>query len=561
MTTGISKKSRNWHYQVRVPAFLRSYFKCSIIRKSTGTANQRQAQSMADSLRTDLRRVTQIGKTLRSRDALALEVIEMARKHDIEHLTSNNCVEVARRHIRENFREKGSLYWHWRETETVDDEMIEAMTTSLPSGLDDLPSAAVRAVRAAMVDELMALFQEHVTAEKRAARGLHATDLADTPDTSQAPPNTPQKDQKANGPLFSVVGEQWIKYKAKSIKRATLKEYESTLIAWDLLIGDMPVDAIDTRTLIKWRKRVEQLPSNWRKEHKKGLPYVRIVELDRPKLTDKVIRDKYVKPIQQCLNWAVYEGFIDAPPQMPEVPGKSRGPSAKGKRPPFTDAEAIKIFRELAARKTEICRKREYAKIWVPLIHAYHGERPESICWMKKEDIFCDDETGIWCFHFGAQRHKTEVSDRIIAIHPELLSVGIVQYSESLSGEWLFPDLNPSMERLKSEKKLYQNGVGNWFNGKDRNSVRQKALPGVDKSMYCFRHSVNQKLKDSPLKQVLCDAITGHSGKTVSESVYGGNPAAKVSYDALERYVKYPVSLVEIFGSWRNSCWRKPNVK
>src|SRR5439155_850133 len=87
---------------------------------------------------------------------------------------------------------------------------------------------------------------------------------------------------------------------------------------------------------------------------------------------------------------------------------------------------------------------------WLPLLMYYTGGRREELAQLLVSDIKQAD--GIWCLSIlatpdeddGVRSVKTEGSRRMVPLHSDLATRGLVRYVESLpTGGQLFPLLKP----------------------------------------------------------------------------------------------------------------------
>ena len=194
------------------------------------------------------------------------------------------------------------------------------------------------------------------------------------------------------------------------------------------------------------------------------------------------------------------------------------------RRLPFTDAELEAIFSspEVLADK-QLC--------YIAMLLLTSGARPNEICQLWKDDIQAEDDVEIVRIHANSQRDqtlKTPHSRRLIYVNQLLKDAGFLNYVASRKTGMLF-DLN------KPAMKTYSTFLSEKFT---------KILRGLkikNKTLYCFRNTVINVLKQSQLPKIsFSEDLVGHTPKTVHEKVYPQRHSARLLKEATEQYLTYP---------------------
>jgi integrase len=108
-------------------------------------------------------------------------------------------------------------------------------------------------------------------------------------------------------------------------------------------------------------------------------------------------------------------------------------------------------------------------QFWLPLLGLYTGGRLEELCQLIVSDVV--ETNGIWAISINDEgddkRIKTQQSRRIIPLHPQIVSLGFLQYIDSLKaarGSRVFPE-------LKRIGGRYGHAPSKWFNEKYRKQL------------------------------------------------------------------------------------------
>lgn len=144
---------------------------------------------------------------------------------------------------------------------------------------------------------------------------------------------------------------------------------------------------------------------------------------------------------------------------------------------------------------------------WACLIGLYTGARVSEVGQLRGVDIL--EEDGIPCIHFtdqGEHQHlKTEVSDRKVPIHQDLLALGFGAWVDALKAEGhdrLFPNAKPTAK----------NGAGNWITkafGRHLDVVAKQWGPGK-RGFHSLRKTMIQEMQGKAVASEMRAQIVGH---------------------------------------------------
>ncbi|KWS92126.1 hypothetical protein AL048_03030 [Pseudomonas syringae pv. castaneae] len=354
---------------------------------------------------------------------------------------------------------------------------------------------------------------------------------------------------KAESPTetLSVVFEHWSRNHrhmgdGKRDVEKTAGEYQTTIVRFIELLGDLPVKQIKRRTIEEFYNLLRQLPSKG--EGLKGLnaheQIARAKQLDLPLLSSATIKNKLMG-LSSVLAYAVQMEYITENPVVASGITKSlRKASAKQSRTAtrkgFTQAELIQVFSSPLFKGEWIAPRASFGEAWkwLPLLLCYTGARREEIAQMKASEVR-KSEDGIWHLDLlGVSEDgvdddrtlKTKGSHRLVVIHQDLIELGFIEYVEGLpaSGQ-LFPALKPN------PTGWYGHNFGKRW-GAYLREVAELETP-VSPS-HGFRHSFKTMCREAGIPEEIHDAITGHDDGSVSRS-YGERHLLKTQRDQLAR--------------------------
>lgn len=161
------------------------------------------------------------------------------------------------------------------------------------------------------------------------------------------------------------------------------------------------------------------------------------------------------------------------------------------------------------------------AGVWLPLLALFAGARQAEYAGLRVSDIRSDEDTSVLLMWFtrdikAGRRLKTKTSERVVPVHPQLVTLGFLKYVEARSKEgdkaWLFPTVAPDQKgALSAWSKWWGRYLRNHVGINDRNKV-----------YHSFRHGFQDALRRTTPDEELRDALTGRSsgGKSVGRT-YG----------------------------------------
>ena len=248
--------------------------------------------------------------------------------------------------------------------------------------------------------------------------------------------------------------------------------------------------------------------------------------------------------LSSFLNWAVNEELLNRNPmrglRLPDDVGK------RDKRHPFSAEQLRAIFNaplfrgchdgERGYAKPGSDRPRN-ARFWVPLIALHSGMRLNEICQLDTTDI--REIEGVWCIAVSEKSLsgvtdktlKTGASERLVPLHPALLSCGILAYVEDQRRAMqvkLFHDIDPGLRGRRAV------AFSKWFT----QFLKACGAYQPRTSFHSFRHNFRDELRaariDHNIAMILGGWTTGGNSSIASEN-YGRGFRVAALYESVTR--------------------------
>ena len=275
------------------------------------------------------------------------------------------------------------------------------------------------------------------------------------------------------------------------------------------ILGDKHIESIDKQTARSYKEVLLQLPPNYKKKAEyHGLDIGDIVaKKPSETLSTKSINIR-IQGVSALFKWATSNGYCSSNPfEGLSIKSKTR---AADRRDPFTDNELTQIFGTGGFVKPNPKRPNRY---WIPLIALYTGARLEEIAQLYIEDIRKIE--GTWCLDINEEvdkKVKSDASKRVIPLHIELLSLGLIEFIEAqvLNGfDRIFPELTKGRDG-------YGHSFQKWF-GREKTKA---GFPKLTKSFHSLRHTFIDRLRNLGVDEAKLAALAGHTNQSIT-SIYG----------------------------------------
>jgi integrase len=243
--------------------------------------------------------------------------------------------------------------------------------------------------------------------------------------------------------------------------------------------------------------------------------------------TQKTIED-HVTAIHGFLSFGSKHGYRVDQQMLSVLRNQSTLYGRKSKRIPRTTFSGIQLTAIFNSAHYTQGKIKFSGMYWAPLIALFTGARLAEILQLSRDDI--QERDGIWTLLISGEashedpkkRVKTKAGNRIVPIHPTLLSLDFIGYVNGQTGR-LFPD-----EKRDKEGKFSN------FSKRFTTYRKQVGLypypDGVNRDFHSFRHTVETKFKemvgigdgDKRVDTYTIDSIMGHTpnANTIGEKVY-----------------------------------------
>ncbi len=375
-----------------------------------------------------------------------------------------------------------------------------------------------------------------------------------------------------NMPVSELL-EVMYREKGKKWKASTMHKNRQMHGLFVELMGDPVLGMLDRELIKTYQARLLQTPKNLQRyrDGRHDLKSISDVLINAAKDGVELVAasraDAYVESIAQVFAWATRCGYMRANPVdgVEQLALPTERVRAQDRRKAFDQAMLQKIFttswwRDGKGRMTRAGRYYHFQPFnyWMPLIALYSGARLNEIAQLYLKDIACTDR-GCWYLDFNLEGEgkqsldsgdagsdkqlKTINAERVIALHPELVRLGLPRYAQALreaGHKRLFPELP------YDPVKGYGKYAGQWFNerfmGKMLGVTRDGAL-----TFHSFRHTFLTACSRTDMPDHLRNQIAGHSrGEGVAYSTYIKDRSADEQIDAISK-VSFELPRIECF--------------
>ncbi|HCL3996436.1 tyrosine-type recombinase/integrase [Pseudomonas aeruginosa] len=343
---------------------------------------------------------------------------------------------------------------------------------------------------------------------------------------SQQTPSTTPTTAAGNSPLLSTLSKTYIKegQRGGTWREVSSLDVQRALRDFFELMGDMPADHFTAEAARTFKDRLSRCPQYFAQRPEfKGLSLRQVVESakDYQTITAVTINNR-LRKLTAFFNWCKSNGYME---QNPLAGMKVMAGAAKDARLSF-DRSDLLVLLNLDTLRQE-ARKHPW-RFWLPLLARFTGARLEELCQLHTADFI--ETQGTPCIRINdsqdGQKLKNQSSRRTLPIHPALITIGLLEYVESIrasSVTRVFPDLEPTRGK-------YGHAPSKWFG-------RYKAKMGITdsrKTFHSFRHTFIDDLREAGVQDSLIKQMVGHEDGSVTFGVYGSRLQVAAMQQALE---------------------------
>lgn len=330
--------------------------------------------------------------------------------------------------------------------------------------------------------------------------------------------------------------------------RATAEQNKRMCAVFVDLMADPALGTIDRSFIKSYRAKLRGVPLNLHRVKTKypGVGLTGLVELavagGLPTM-DEARADRHVAKIGEAFAWASKNGYMIANPAAHLAVAVRTVKRKQDNRQTFDAATLAQIFgqpwfRDGRGEQTKLGRYHQFQPFyyWMPLIALFTGARLNEIAQLYLKDVAVS-ELGQWYLDFnldgdgkvdaddadqhagdsGGKQLKTINAVRIVALHPELVRLGLPDYVQALreTGQArLFPELK------RDQVKGFGKYAGQWFNERFLGKKLGMARDGTQ-TFHSFRHTFLTACDRLGMPDRVRDELAGHSrGKGEGHATY-----------------------------------------
>lgn len=384
-----------------------------------------------------------------------------------------------------------------------------------------------------------------LTAHVRALKDIGRRDAGEPIETPQLAPASLGTPVSYEGGTLRDALEGW--KKERSRPEDTVHEYTRAVEMFIQLHGDLAVAKIKRSHARTFREALQLVPrtrkgplldaglpelSQWGREHPNA-----------PKVSPGTV-NKQLGALQAIAGWGYRNGLVPDDVPWSDPFKEMRLEEERSTRGPF-DARGLQaIFNAPLFTEQEIpVGGKGPAAVWLPLLALFAGARQAEFAGLRVSDIREDTDTGTPLMYIVADRKvgrslKTQTSERVVPIHPELRRLGFLKYvaerKRKSEKAWLFPLVAPDA----------RGGLTAWSKWWHRYLRDHIGIADKDMVFHSFRHGFTDRARAAGVAEEVRKALMGHSDASTVSGGYGAKNmlhrwGANVLREAIEK-ISYP---------------------
>jgi integrase len=335
-------------------------------------------------------------------------------------------------------------------------------------------------------------------------------------------------------PVSAMLAD-YFEERSPQLSKATIDQNRRMFSTFVEVMGDPVLIEIDRDLMKTYRARLLKVPTNLHRLRKRhpGKDIDELMSLaasERLELITPSRADRYIAKIGEAFAWAARHRY------MKENPADNLATTVKptvrqqDKRNVF-DAETLGLifgqqwYREGRGKKTKRGRYHHFQPFnyWMPVLALYTGARLNELAQLYLKDV-ARSVGGNWYLDFNLdgegkvdsndadefeddKQLKTVNAQRVVALHPELVRLGLPSYVLALREAGhvrLFPELK------RDDIKGYGKYAGQWFNERFMGK-KQKIERDGKKCFHSFRHTFMTTCQRAGIENRERNEMVGHA--------------------------------------------------
>lgn len=311
------------------------------------------------------------------------------------------------------------------------------------------------------------------------------------------------------------------------------------------LVGNLPLNEIEPKTVRDYRRQLGQLPVGMKKNKKyRNFSALELVEMDIPEshLIGPRTVGEYLNVLSSYLSWCVGMGYAQTNPAR-DIP------KPKWKQNPYVPFEPDDLRALLLNNEMQQGRMGRAWRHWSPLVALFTGARAGEIAQLRVADVrgLASGQPFLSINDDDGKKVKTENAKRDVPIHSELVALGFLEYADTIrrAGHTrLFP-------RLAVPKDRPNRGLSRWFS-EYRLDHGVGASDDDNKQFHSFRSTARTAMGRAGVPKPHIDEVIGHSPQDVGERNYQHGYTFEQRQRAIEAIQIEGLDLSSLRDVWRH---------
>lgn len=332
------------------------------------------------------------------------------------------------------------------------------------------------------------------------------------------------------------IADKFIQYKKITLAAGSITSLESKLRQFVQIVTEYnknkapSISKLSPPIIRHYRDVLLKIPKH-RNGIAKTITHVEMTKMGLPPISQKTAKDT-CNVVGEFLNYCEIEQY-PITPGLKSVLSTVKKPKSKDTkhRLLFTDDQLKLLFESHDYIQGKFKKPSEF---WTPLIALFTGARMGEILQLHLADI--KEIDGAWVFDLneeGDKQLKSENSTRIVPVHSQLITMGLL-------------DFVAHRRKLKKDAKLFpeepRTAEGKFDNYSKRFRTYRNRI-GITKDddemvdFHSFRHTIRTKLVEASVSETLIDDIVGHSsgGASIGKRVYTHSDLIPQKKEAIEK--------------------------